>query len=222
LAIVFDKPTSRLKQKLGLKQPKTHLWGLSEQDSNEYKKYKTINVLIHQSGGNLLSRLTYDCYNVELTLQNIESRVGSSEFNTLQLISFVRNPYDKVVAHYLYQCRYRLATRQYPIAFDDWLEMTHSENVDLFMHNNPFQFLSQSTVLKNQNGEIDLAFIGRFEKFYTDVEQLNLLGIVKIKIPLIKTLNTTSLDYKEFYNTRTKKIVADWYEEDLDIFNYTF
>lgn len=222
MAILFSKPPSRFKQKFKVKEPNVSLWSLSDSESHYYNQFEAVNIMIHQGGGYWFSKLAASAYNVELSVSNVHERLKPDEKAEVKLVSFVRNPYDKVVAHFLYQRRYRLATRQYPIEFEKWLEMTHTVDYDLFMHNIPFHFLTQSNILKNSEGKIELAYLGRFENFYEDVKSMNNSGILKAKVPIIKSLNTNTKDYREFYNSNTKSIVSKWYAEDLDTFKYIF
>ena len=72
------------------------------------------------------------------------------------------------------------------------------------------------------NGELDIDFIGRFESLADDYHTLGeQLGTT---LPALPALNVSKGrgDYRDLYNDRTRQLVAQHYQDDIDLFEYTF
>lgn len=214
--IHFDKEPSRLSRLIKKKKLATQIPSLI---SGMDKKF--ICVPIQQTGIKKIENLIdYSPITYSLTVRNIIDRIGKQKWEETFSFTFVRNPWEKVVAHYLHQCKYRQAIRQYPMTFENWVMSTYVPDWQYFMHNDPISFLPQLERIKNVNGEITVKFIGRFESFESDLQViLKELGLNPQKTIKIKN---KELAYRLFYNQKTKKVVADWFSEDIDFFKYKY
>ena len=64
-------------------------------------------------------------------------------------------------------------------------------------------------------------YIGKFEDIDNVFKEIcTNLSIDKIHFPHEK--KSEKINYKDFYNTESKELVADYYKDDLKTFNYTF
>lgn len=82
-------------------------------------------------------------------------------------------------------------------------------------------FSPQTSFVKNQDGEIIVDYIGKYEELENSLNYLR----EKINIPLnIKHLrkNKKNYDYKDFYTSYTKQIIQEIYSNDLNEFEYEF
>ena len=75
--------------------------------------------------------------------------------------------------------------------------------------------------LRDQQGQVDMSFIGRFERLEADFQQLcEVLG-VEVVLPH-RTASLPKMDYRMQYTDELAEIVQDFYWEDITYFNYSF
>ena len=135
--------------------------------------------------------------------------------------AFVRNPWDRAVSLYEYRRgkdRTGIATRD--LSFSEWTRRVFSEDPDPVFHNNPKSFQTQSEWLRDDRGEIDIDFVGRFERIAGDFED-----IARKIAPgtSLRHLNASSrAAYGSYYDTASKETVTRWFEEDIERFGYVF
>lgn len=135
--------------------------------------------------------------------------------------TFVRNPWSKVVSHY----NHRVNTNQTKlknnnIPFNEWLKKTYGNERDLFYYDNPLMFLPQYDCLVDNAGIININFIGKFEILKEDF--LKLSSYFGIKKKLKKTNVSKCVNYKDYYNSETAKIIEKHFEKDIEYFKYKF
>jgi hypothetical protein len=146
--------------------------------------------------------------------------------NDFKKISIIRNPWERVVSWYFF-----IKNRKNP-----WARRTFFQNaVEKYGFNEFVTFLDQnfkknhflkrpySFYMRNEH-QFDINFVIRYENYYSDVSKaLDLLNVkYKNTIPRLRSGGAGCLDYKQFYNEKTKKIVDDIYRDDIDFFGYTF
>lgn len=138
--------------------------------------------------------------------------------------SFVRNPYDKLISSYFY-----LKKGGFHQGDEDWVkghlsEVTSFENFvlewlseDKFTER--FHFQPQSYFLKDENGDIDLNFIGRYESIYTDFDVVR--KELKIRTSLLR-LNSSDKpsSVENHYSKEMKDKIYQLYKEDFLLFDY--
>lgn len=141
--------------------------------------------------------------------------IGQRQFNAYFKFGFVRNPWDRVVS--LYE---RIEARQMKnqMTFDefvDWIQYSSSTCV----HSSPHRY--QLDWFVDPNGKVLADFIGRFEKLETD------WAFVGKKLGVAETLphsrpNVRTRHYTEYYNARTREVIANKFKVDIEYFGYEF
>lgn len=132
--------------------------------------------------------------------------------------SFVRNPWDWCLAHYLYhKSRF---PHLVPETFDDFI----------INHISPFSFpaawmyrayWTQLSYITNSVGFIGVDFLWRFENFEEDLGKvLSNLNLQSGDIPHMN--RTEERDYTRYYTKATEGVIASRYKSDIDTFNYSF
>ncbi len=153
---------------------------------------------------------------------------------------FVRNPWDRLVSCYdqkVYQpnnadpkgkCTLKPPKGDESVftlcmPFEEFVERVHKipdEEADA-------HFRSQSTTFyMNDSDETLLAnYVGRFENLMCDFDTLKSKIGLDNKTTLrhvLKTRTRLGKEYESFYNTRTRKMVAERFESDVRLFEYDF
>ncbi len=197
-----------------------------------YPTLKTVFVHIPKTGGSTVSTILRRPNFPSLTKHDPSPGIDkhSSVFVHLEQLgpeekdffkfSFVRNPWDRLVSayHYVIARRQKLELVANHETFDSFLSSFVEE---------PSQFLElpyfrpQSSFLVNDNGEMPLDFLGRFETFEKD------LGVVLREIGSRRMFvkhrkKSKRRDYREYYTAESSKAVGEIYISDVENFGYEF
>tara|TARA_B100000780_G_C21056677_1_gene424547 strand:+ start:463 stop:1164 length:702 start_codon:yes stop_codon:yes gene_type:complete len=210
---------------------------------------KSLGVFGEDNNGSL--RVNYDIlYGKEndkllqhFTLQNIKI-IKQNEFNKYRTISFVRNPYDRMVSEYLWRTQIygmkKIEFKRY--IFEEVIPRKNGSNV--FVKNfykdeslvalMDIHYLDQYKFLINKYENIDIDFIGKFENLEEDFFKIFNFKITENKIHksksnylyyLYKKLIPAPLKrkaYRRFYDNETRDLIEKEYFKDLKYFNYNF
>lgn len=131
----------------------------------------------------------------------------------------VRNPWDRAVSMYKFAQKYNLKD-VYKIKeepdFETFCEILRDYSHDkFFMPANP-----QSDWICSYNPpKRILRFENLNQEFSDMVNEINLIGVDN-KLP--HKNSTKHLHYSEYYNSRSKKLIFEAFEKDIDTFKYTF
>lgn len=192
--------------------------------------YKCIFVHIPKTGGVAIQNTLFNSFGGgHYTIQNYQPILGQRLFNEYFKFSFVRNPWDRLLSAYCFLKRGGMNPFDAQFSetqlkqfddFNDFVEnWVNSENIKTFTH-----FKKQCDFLLNNKNKIDLDFLGYYENLNQDFEVIK----QHLKMPSalqLKWLNASSLErknYKDYYNETAQKIVSKVYEQDIDLFKYTF
>lgn len=147
--------------------------------------------------------------------------VGVWRFPYFFKFCFVRNPWDRLVSAYHYL---RKGHPTSPIAhtlmrgasFAEFVtETLRSPAVARELHIRP-----QCSFVVDSRGELVVDFVGRFEHLERDFETVaRRLGQARKLEAHNQSLHQ---DYESYYDDQTQKIVADFYRQDIELFNYRF
>ncbi len=142
-------------------------------------------------------------------------------FLDLFKFAFVRNPWDLQVSSFHHIRRERPHI------------MKGSQDFEAFLNwkldpSRPYHYIVdtsmelQSDYLVDLKGNIIVDFIGRYERFEEDFEEVcRRIGIAPAKLPHRRKAEDRT-DYRRYYNEKTMKIVADRFKPDIDRFGYAF
>ena len=146
------------------------------------------------------------------TLADAEGLITRDEMETLFTFTLVRNPWDRMVSSYAYKVHG--TSEKQRSRNDSFEEFLHAE----FKRKKK----QQVEYLHDSDGKVDINFIGRFESLANDYQRLGeQLGIVLPALPVLNKSKGRG-DYRDLYNDKTRQLVAKKYQDDIDLFEYTF
>ena len=136
--------------------------------------------------------------------------ISDIAFDEYFKFAFVRNPYDKVVS-----------------AYSHWKQIGRIKDYDTLAEWVSSKEFSESEFMRpqldfitNNNGELMVDFVGRFENLQKDWEYIaNRLGV---NARLANIQKSRHRHYSVYYTEEAKQIVSEKYEKDLKAFNYNF
>lgn len=160
--------------------------------------------------------------------------ISPQDFERYYSFAFVRNPWDRLVSEYRYRCAFS------PMSFREFVRSACPEPApfsDAKRH-----ILPQYDFVHNQQGELLVDFVGRFENLQDDFNTVcQALNLPKSTLPRVNTAaQPRSLigrlkqlagqgrgaekkgHYTEYYDDELRQIVADRYARSIQAFGYSF
>lgn len=149
-------------------------------------------------------------------------------FENLNTVCVVRNPFDKIVSSYTW------LYHAYCKDFEEYIDIVkvlvekNLEDEEIVEHEIWPQcgiglisnhFIPQTHYVF-QADWFDMKYVLRFENLAKDLMRFKALTGVPVQSILVNTSNRNP--YKEYYNQKTKDIVEQLYKEDLNILEYKF
>ncbi len=178
-----------------------------------------------------------------LTLAEIK-KIKDKEINDYKKISFVRNPFDKIVSEYHWRIQVygkkKIDFKQY--LFDEVIPRKNGEHIliknfykdESLVPLMDIHYLEQYKFLINNKGNFETDYIGKFENLEKDFFnifnfEINKSPIHKSKSNYIYYLYKKILPeflknkaYRRFYDNESKDLVSKEYSKDIEYFNYNF
>jgi hypothetical protein len=199
------------------------------------KKYKFIFVHIQKTGGTsvmvVLSKNIPDlkplCFKHDGAVEGI-AELGEDEWKTYFKFAFVRNPWDRLLSWYSMIIntpdritKLRSYVRKNSNNFDEFIKNC----TESIMDDDGIQSFSKNQIdyLVNNNGELAIDYIGRFEdldksfRYFLKKVKLD----EKIKLPHVNHASTHK-HYSTYYSESTIDLVGKRFSKDIEKFEYSF
>ena len=138
----------------------------------------------------------------------VKTYLGDRIWNAYYKFSFERNPWDRQVSFFHYKNR----DKTNPASFEAFLakpQKAYVANYDLY----------------SIDDEIALDFVGKYENLEEDFKIITgKLGIdKKVILPFANVgKKTTSKSYRDYYDDKSRQLIADWYRREIEYFDYQF
>jgi len=183
------------------------------------KGKKTNFVFIHipKTAGTSIANLIGLYHKKHSTVKMVKQMLGLDWYRAFKF-TIVRNPYDRIVSQYEHR-----KNNNYENIFSDNMSF---ENwvTEVYKFRNPkfvtwdIGFITQKAWLKNEDGEVDIDYIVKFENLQHEMKKI--CQIIGINGRLEHKNATNRKNYKAYYSIETKKIIEDFFEEDFEFFDY--
>jgi len=147
-------------------------------------------------------------------------QLGAAAWRRKFTFTVVRNPWDKVVSHY----HYRKKTNQTglgenPIDFSEWVHRCYVDQ-DPVYYDQPRMFMPQRQWLVDEQDQLLVEFVGRFESLPQDFERIcQRLGV---RASLGHAKPSARGGYRNYYDAATRDIIGRVFAADLETFDYRF
>ncbi len=205
-------------------------------------QYKTIYVPIPKVACSSLKVVCAELLNIEvrgsvheIKYPGIQGTSMDSTYKDYFKFCFVRNPWDRLVSCYSNKIgkdkrvnnRYfkngtarilvKYGVFKAGMSFEASVKATVSiPDVDADTH-----FRSQYLFITDKEGNVNVEFIGKFEKLDDDFEKVcKMMGLSYMQLPHEE--KTAHEHYSVYYNEETRQMVAERYKKDIDMFGYGF
>lgn len=192
-----------------------------------HDKYKCIFIHVPKVAGSSIERVIYqtDKWLVGHVKASDYTKFDKDKFDSYFSFGFVRNPYDRFVSAYHYlkndspdPCDIKWGRLHINnLTFEEFiLSLQDEEFKEEILSKNHFSF--QYKYLCDKNMNILVNFIGKFEKLDNDFKKI--LNILRRKDSLVHINKSKHLNYRDYYNSQTYKIIREIYRDDFEIFDY--
>ncbi|WP_164887224.1 sulfotransferase family protein [Hahella sp. KA22] len=141
--------------------------------------------------------------------------VSDEQYKNYFKFTFVRNPWARAYSMYKNVIRDEAHKRTFGIEGD----MSFKD----FMHSfaGKGMLRPQTYWLKDDNGDISLDYVGRFENLEEDFkEACQRMGAQHIELP--HKIKGDGEDYRQYYDEETRQLVSRIYRDEIEYFGYTF
>ncbi|MBT8104813.1 MAG: sulfotransferase family 2 domain-containing protein, partial [Woeseiaceae bacterium] len=165
-----------------------------------------------------------------MTARACEAFVGEEVWNSYFKFSVVRNPFDRL--HSIWWNLQHVGT-MHAVGMREFADVAFHRGVRGRLTNwrkgrwkIHQRYWPQAHWLRSQSGEIEMDQVLKFENIAADFAQLaGRIGLPSTELPKVLMKNrrpSSRRPYVEDYDSETRRIVTDYYREDLEAFGYEF
>lgn len=161
-----------------------------------------------------------------------------SQYHSYFSFCFVRNPWSRFLSLYnyakmdenLYHSVLNPSKARYGV-HPDYIKLKNASIKDcanmlmegkLWNSNHYNHWLPQSNWILDGNGVSLIKFIGKVENMKNDFPTIANQIKIREKLPTLNKSSDQTINYKDFIDGETKKIIADYYAKDIELFGYSF
>lgn len=224
---------------------RTYVLGASREHAVDLDNVGDHHVFVHipKNAGSSVAEAMEMEMSWHYTAQAYRQMLGRPAYHWRFSFAFVRNPWDRFLSLYRYA---RLEESRYHSAIDpesaphgkhddyDLLQGASVEDCARYLQEGRLQhddFINhwrpQSDWLTGSDGSVIVDFVGRVESIDEDFQSVaERLDLPVDSLPVTNTSDGTasssSRDYRTAFTDTARRIVGEFYEEDIDRFDYEF
>jgi hypothetical protein len=196
---------------------------------------KLIFVHIPRTGGTSISSVLSNNEKSALNIHPLNKNFLSNSLSNYFKFTSIRNPFDRLVSVYHYCIRENFSIvysktnngiifgkKNEMLSFEEFVfeVQNYKNSTSFYNYHKKFFILYPLSYWLYKNDKICVDYIIRFENINEGWEYISKKFNLDRNLP--KFNETKRDDYKSYYNSSTKKIVEEFYKDDLNNFNYTF
>jgi len=213
-----------------------------------FDRYRCIFVHIPKCAGMSVGRSLFGDYGgSHLGIPTYQMIFSKADFDAYFKFAFVRNPWDRVLSAYRFMdavynryaeeygtvprpeeyadasddLRTKLSTKFEVHGYDDFESFVagwiNPHNLRVHEH-----FRPQHRFVCSPDGALRLDYVARFETIESDVVKIGERLGIDATLGHDNRTDGDSVDYRDHYTPRMRKIVEEHYARDIELFDYTF
>ena len=133
--------------------------------------------------------------------------------------AFVRNPWDRLLSNYHFRIQIMRSKDTAAVSFRDWVLNSKTKRGHSFLNTGEMYKPQCSYITFNKTKMVD--FIGRYENLQQDWDFVcDQLQIKKQTLPHKNKSSHSS--YRDYYDEDTIDLVSEYFQEDIENFDYEF
>ena len=136
--------------------------------------------------------------------------------------SLVRNPWARVVSRWRFNDRKQRSipqSKNWLPTFEQFLERLNDADTPFAWHQSVHGWSLQKDYVTDKQGNLHADILrtehlqNDFSKYFDDQTTI---------LPIVNQSETTVFDYRTAYDETTKRIVSNWYGDDIEFFGFSF
>ncbi|HEX8584600.1 MAG TPA: sulfotransferase family 2 domain-containing protein [Allosphingosinicella sp.] len=148
-----------------------------------------------------------------MSARQIRDYLGADTYESMTSFAHVRNPWDLEVSTYHYvlqnEGHYLHGIFKKLDSFDNYISWR--------CRHAPFQ---QADMLSDESGNLIVEHIHKFENLTESFAAI--MKNLDIKSDLPKLNSSKHRDYQSYYNEKTRRLVAEAFDKDIELFGYSW
>jgi hypothetical protein len=186
-------------------------WRLRERYFQDY-----LFIHINKTGGRSIET-ALGCIYEHKTARQKRREIGAEVWDDKFTFTFVRNPWDRLVSQYFYRRQTNQGAED--LEFQEWVRRVYAER-DPELRSREVLFLPQSDWVTDDEGNALVDFVGRFERFEDHFQYV--CDRLDVRKSLPHKNKSSRETYQTYYTNDTAEIVAEYFAEDIERFDYSF
>ncbi len=159
------------------------------------------------------------CFRGHSSALKLAQQLPESIFNEYFKFGFVRNPWDREVSRYFYILKTTDHPKHQKIkqmeSFEEFAESL------LTFHKEIRPLVNQIERLSDKSDNVLVDFIGKYENIHQDFQYAcHQIGLPDLKLPTVN--KSGHKNYRAYYSERSKAIIEQIYQKDIEYFQYQF
>lgn len=158
-----------------------------------------------------------------LTAQEAKALLTEEVWRNLFTFTMVRNPWDRMVSLYCFRLKREHLSPD--ISFKEYVLQLKSPRYRAAdsMHSGPAFYYGAAEYVLDKQGNIMVDYIGKYETRDVSIREIS----QRINCPQLGKLclqkaKPSERHYSSYYDAETRKLIAEVYAQDIEIFDYEF